>query len=41
MINFWTHYEIDDNTSAHALTRDTYGGEDTGSWSWVLLEERE
>ena len=41
VINFWTHYEIDDNTSAHALTRDTYGGEDTGSWSWVLLEERE
>lgn len=39
VINFWVHYEIDDNLSSHVLTLDTYGGEDTGSW--VLLEEQE
>ena len=38
-INFWVHYEIDDNTSAHVLTLETYGGTSTGSW--VLLEELE
>ena len=36
VINFWVHYEIDDDTSAHVLTLDAYGGEGTGSW--VLLE---
>ena len=36
VINFFVHYEIDDNTSAHVLALATYGGEDTGSW--VLLE---
>ena len=36
VINFWVHYEIDDNTSSHVLTLSTYGGDDTGSW--VLME---
>ena len=36
VINFYVHYEIDDDTSAHVLTLDAYGGEGTGSW--VLLE---
>ena len=37
VINFYVHYEIDDDTSAHVLTLDAYGGEGTGSW--VLLKE--
>ena len=40
VINLFTHYEIDDDTSAHVLTMvltlDVYGGEGTGSW--VLLD---
>ena len=36
VINLFTHYEIDDDTSAHVLTLDVYGGEGTGSW--VLLD---
>ena len=36
VINFFTHYDIDDDTSTHVLTLDAYGGEGTGSW--VLLE---
>ena len=35
-VNFFVHYEIDQNTSKHALSLDNYGGEDVGSW--VLLE---
>ena len=36
VINFFIHYEIDDDTSAHVLSLDTYDGEGVGSW--VLLE---
>ena len=39
VLNFWVHYEIDDDTSAHVLTLEAYGG--TSSGSWVLLEELE
>ena len=35
-INFFVHYEIDDDTSAHVLKLENYGGETVGSW--VLLE---
>ena len=34
-----TYYEIDGDTSEHALTLDAYGGDGVGSW--VLLEESE
>ena len=34
--NFKVHYEIDDDTSEHALALDKYGGDTVGSW--VLLE---
>ena len=37
VVNFFVHYEIDDDTSKHVLTLDTYGGSGVGSW--VLLEE--
>ena len=37
VVNFWVYYEIDDDTSKHVLTLDTYGGDGVGSW--VLLEE--
>ena len=37
VINFWVHYKIDDDTPAHVLTLEAYGGTSTGSW--VLLEE--
>ena len=36
VVNFYIHYEIDDNKSKHVLTLATYGGDDAGSW--VLLE---
>ena len=36
VVNFYVHYEIDDETSKHVLTLDTYNGEGVGSW--VLLE---
>ena len=36
VVNFFVHYEIDDNTSKHALSLDEYGGEDPSAW--VLLE---
>ena len=36
VINFFVHYEIDDNTSRHVLKLDNYGGD--GVDSWVLLE---
>ena len=41
MVNFYIHYEIDDNksNSKHVLTLNTYGGEEAGSW--VLLEALE
>ena len=39
VINFFVHYEIDDNTSAHMLELEKYGADDVGSW--VLLEELE
>ena len=39
-INFYIHYEIDDDTSAHVLSLDTsYNGE--GVVSWMLLEADE
>ena len=37
VINFFVHYEIDDNTSKHALSLETYGGNAVDSW--ILLEE--
>ena len=37
VVNFYVHYEIDDDTSRHVLALETYGGEDEDSW--VLLEE--
>ena len=37
VVNFHVYYEIDDDTSKHVLTLDTYGGSGVGSW--VLLEE--
>ena len=36
VVNFWVHYEIDDDLSRHVLTLETYGGEDVNAW--VLLE---
>ena len=36
VVNFYVHYEIDDDRSRHVLTLDTYGGDEVGSW--VLLE---
>ena len=36
MVNFFVHYEIDDDTSHHVLKLEAYGGESTNSW--VLLE---
>ena len=35
-VNFYVHYEMDDDTSRHVLQLATYGGE--GVDSWVLLE---
>ena len=37
VVNFYVHYEIDDDTSRHVLKLATYGGE--GVDAWVLLEE--
>lgn len=39
VIHFAVYYEIDGDTSEHALTLDAYGG--VGVGSWVLLEESE
>ena len=39
VVNFWVHYEIDNDTSRHVLSLATYGGEEPDSW--VLLEEVE
>ena len=39
VVNFFVHYEIDDNTSRHVLKLDGYGGDDVDSW--VLLEALE
>ena len=36
VVNFFVHYEIDDNTSRHVLKLATYGGDEVDSW--VLLE---
>ena len=36
VVNFYVHYEIDDDTSKHVLTLEAYNGEGVGSW--VLLE---
>ena len=36
VINFFVHYEIDDNTSRHVLKLDKYGCDDVDAW--VLLE---
>ena len=36
VVNFFVHYEIDDNTSRHVLKLEAYGGDDVDSW--VLLE---
>ena len=36
VVNFYVHYEIDDDTSRHVLKLEAYGGESTNSW--VLLE---
>jgi hypothetical protein len=36
VVNFFVHYEIDDNTSRHVLSLDTYGGESPSAW--VLLK---
>ena len=36
VVNFFVHYEIDDNKSRHVLKLDAYGGEVVDSW--VLLE---
>ena len=37
VVNFYVHYEIDGDTSAHALKLESYGGEEESAW--VLLEE--
>ena len=37
VVNFYVHYEIDDDTSKHILMLEAYGGNDSGSW--VLLEK--
>ena len=39
VVNLFVHYEIDDDTSRHALSLDSYGGTETSSW--VLLEALE
>ena len=39
VVNFYIHYEIDDNKSKHVLTLAKYGGD--GTDSWVLLEALE
>ena len=36
VVNFFVHYEIDDNKSRHVLCLDAFGGE--GPSAWVLLE---
>ena len=36
VVNFFVHYEIDDDTSKHVLTLTDHGGE--GEGSWVLLK---
>jgi hypothetical protein len=36
VVNFFVYYEIDDNTSKHALSLDEYGGENPSAWA--LLE---
>ena len=36
VVNFFVHYECDDDTSKHVLMLDAYGSEGVGSW--VLLE---
>ena len=36
VVNFFVHYEIDDNTSRHGLKLDKYSGDNVDSW--VLLE---
>jgi hypothetical protein len=36
VVNFFVHYEIDDNTSKHVLSLGEYGGENPSAW--VLLE---
>ena len=36
VVNFYVHYEIDDDTSRHVLALESYGG--TEPSSWVLLE---
>ena len=35
-VNFFVHYEIDNDTSKHVLMLDNYGGD--AEESWVLLE---
>ena len=37
VVNFFIHYELDDNESSHALDLASYGKD--GPSSWVLLEE--
>ena len=39
VVNFYVHYEIDGDTSAHVLKLEDYGGNDENAW--VLLEEVE
>ena len=36
VVNFFVHYEIDDNKSRHVLSLDVYGGVNPSAW--VLLE---
>ena len=36
MVNFYVHYEIDDDTSRHVLKLGKYGDDEVDSW--VLLE---
>ena len=39
-VNFWVHYEIDDNTSKHNLELNMYGGGvDEAEDHWVLLDK--
>ena len=37
VINFFVHYEVDNDTSSHVLKLETYGGKDDDEDSWVLL----
>ena len=39
VVNFFVHYEIDDDTSRHVLKLDKYGGDEVDSW--MLLEPKE